>query len=202
MPKPTFVFETVTKRQKDFAKTRAYVKSQIAYLCRGNVRRDYILTDALPEADALITAFEVMPLRGGRQRVQLYGFVILQKEKNDVYMDVMCARGAGKLLLDQVTDLAHRWKKKYVVIAATPFAMPYWMKQGFVNADGACRADKRLDKRVELIKQKKFKTWDDAVDDPLMKKFMGQLVYRNLGANDCEGVAHCSSQGFYMTLCV
>ena len=194
--------QTISSHSPDFHSAQNYIKTKIRDLCQGGVNRDYILNYSLPHADALVLSYEVRDTRHGGQRRVVSGFAILQKQSRYVYLDVICAKKVGQQILETIVQLARQWKIPMIQIASTSWAMPYWLKVGFVNHRSAPRWDPDLLADAPSVSsQKGLKSVDDALKNPVIQPYLKKLTQRKLGIkSSCRTVTSCASDGFVMVL--
>ena len=70
--------------------------------------------------------------RSGAKRVELLGFLIAQKRKHAMYLDVVCARrGFGGPLIERFEQEAVRAGYGAAELKAIPAAESFWKKKGF-----------------------------------------------------------------------
>lgn len=74
-----------------------------------------------------------------RERVTLRGFALVRHLNEDaIYIDVMCAKGAGKDVHKRCVQLAKDINAKYITISALYDAIPYWTKLGYSHKLWGC----------------------------------------------------------------
>lgn len=176
----------------------------------GDVSGRFIRRSALGEADMLIYAYteEERPRQKtiGKKRPTLtrfMGFVVVQDRGHEFYIDLICAKGVGSQLVNQVKELAVANGKRAVTLSALSNVIPYYRKLGFKNTDHICNEDPAVTEYASRFTTAKFATTSAAESNPSFRPFLGFLVDRQLTADkSCRSVDDCAGDGFSMTWCV
>ena len=78
-----------------------YIKSHTATICKSQVSHRYIFTHALKHSDGILVGMNMSTkTRSLTPFLKIEGFVIFQLQPNALYIDVICARKAGKNLFN------------------------------------------------------------------------------------------------------
>ena len=183
-----------------------------ASLCGKSITAEFI-AESVDVADIIILAYESatnsfdpLPTRRNRQQaIDVKGIALLRSFKHYFYLDLMCSKGAGKAILNQIVMLAEKEGRKTIRLASTPFAMPYWLNQGFRNMKGSeskCMMDSNLNRYLKSILPLKFSTWQEAVENKYLTKYLTALT--TMGFTKKRGCKQeeCNLDGYTMTLCV
>lgn len=163
-------FEILKPYNPDFEKDAAFIKANIKELCKGLVTRTYIAKDkknsatgvkelsALHMADAIMLAYSEKKTRHGGKRVFVTGFAILNHQPaNGVYIDVICAKGYGKQMIEHIEKYAKAEGKAFVHLSALPHVINYYRKLGFVHSESdECKEHHLVTKQAEKVKSLRF----------------------------------------------
>ena len=230
--------EILKPTDAEFKRDADFIKANVKELCKGLVTRTYIAKrqvsektgtrerSALDRADALLLAYEERETRHGK-RVLVAGFAILNHEPYDgIYIDVICAKGHGKQMMEKIEEYARKEGKKFIHLSALPHVINYYRKQGFVHSrDQSCVEPKPVTtqaKKVEKLRFPKQKVKGDryteaetAVRDQKFRKLLSLLISKGFAKdNSCRGpglipIKHkgeyhngCSVDGYIMRKCL
>jgi hypothetical protein len=205
-------FVTGYKKEEKIYPILQSMTIQSASLCQGTISNWFII-QALNAADIIILAYAsdtdlfLDPPKRYQERkaIDVKGVALIQTYSTYLYLDLLCASGAGKALLDQIVDMAKIQKKKTIRLASTPVSMSYWLNQGFQNMKGSedkCVMTDKLHQAAQSVLPLKFSTWEEAVENETLKKYMTLLTdMRYTKQRGCKG-EECYIDGYTMTLCV
>lgn len=168
-----------------------------------------------PRDQPVPTASEVVPPAYRTRQQQKHegasdetcaGFAILQLHEapRSLYIDLMCARGAGGALVNVIKQLAVRWNYSHITLSALPVAINFYRRYGFQHAELPCCAeDDDLRDMSEQTQHKRFHNEQEAVEDPEFYSLLSALVKRRLVRNKrCRKIETCSVDGFSMIYCL
>lgn len=94
--------------------------------CRGLVSKTYVEKDAPSAADHLVVGFK---------DDDVIGFVFIKDQGEYFYIDVICAKGGGTALLNEVEKIAKEKGKKGIKLSALPHVVSYYRKFGYKHHD-------------------------------------------------------------------
>ena len=192
---------TITRHDKEFHQFQLYITSVITTLCKGSILKTYMVAESLPKADIIIVMFNTGKTRRGIRR-EIKGFAVLRKKTNHLYLDTICASGVGGKILSEAVTVAQSYGYATIRIASLPIAMPYWLKQGFVNAAHQPKWDADLLADAKKVSELKgFKSDDDALKNKTMYSYLAKLRKHKLTSDkSCKTVSNCAKDGFVMVL--
>ncbi|MEK6884952.1 MAG: GNAT family N-acetyltransferase, partial [Nanoarchaeota archaeon] len=151
------IIKIVKRGEKGFLSIASLIKRECNELCQHMVLQTYIEGDALPLVDVVIGAF--------LQPSQLQGFVLIQIKRKELFIDVICAKGIGKVLIEETIKYAYSKKKKLITLHALPYVINYYRKLGFkLNRPGKCGDEKHIEEDYpKEIRDLKFKNQVEAL---------------------------------------
>jgi len=195
-------------------------------LCAEELQSDFVNKRlALPGA-TLVVAKDKAPAADAWR-----GFAVLNEDKERpkvLHVSALCAtgrRGVGTALLTFIERLAARRGNAYLELDATPNAIAFYRRRGFVNAfvpkgTGRCTEPPAIAKLADKV-QRALRTArkrgppssSDIVSWPTMKNLLNALVNDGLVANPaCAGIDYtpreeharpsCSEDGYRMVKCL
>lgn len=191
--------ETLEGKNSKWKKYQKLIIYKTVDLCRNMVKSTYVST-AIQSADALVLAF--------RDISDILGFALLKYiGKDGVYVDVICAKGAGTALLDEVWKFAVRKGFVYIQLSALPHVINFYRRFGFKNTEAQCKADPDVEAFATRVEKLLFADQLEAIKHPEFSQFLTYLVKKGLvhdkGCKDIDlDPPGCSSDGYSMTLCV
>ena len=175
----------------------AYVRGQSPELCKHAVNHSYITEqtrDEIPDR-LYIVKEETMSLRGGKKKIQLYGFAFVYATNNTWYIDVICANKVGTSLIRRIQSDARKTKKiNFVTLSALPDVISFYGHLGFVNGPGFA---------VCGVQETKERLYNLKVRKETLSSFLQWLINKQFVRNKgCTTVETCEGDGFPMTWCV
>lgn len=181
-----------------------FIRAQAPRICQRQIQHKYINKASLKNADGILVASESLTRTRSRKLHQLVnGFAIFQIQDDFIYLDVICARTSGKLLLKEIYKLAKLLQKKYIKLNALPHVINFYKKEGFVHAEDSCVSSNKIALLSNSLSNLRFKTQYDAVKDKDFFKLLQLLQRTKLVANKaCRSVEECSIDGYTMVKCV
>ncbi len=117
-------------------------------------------------------------------------------QDNSWYLDIICARGVGSLLIKQIQQLATETPEvRYVSLSALPNVIGYYKRFGFVNTPSyeTCGTE-HMKKEMN-----KYNLRDEAETSAFLKYLVGIKFIRN---KNCTTVDCANQHGYPMTWCV
>lgn len=180
---------TLSKSDKNFYKLKSYIVNNIKNLCQSQISNTYIKNTSLTNVDYIIYLGEDTTKTRSKELMldNLKGFTLAEDKKDHLYVDVICSKGYGKELLDEVYKLGKKLKKSYIKLNALPHVINYYKKQGFFITS------------LKEIDLKKFTNSNNAIKNEQFKKFLKFLIKLNTKTyNRCKTVRRCSENGFTM----
>lgn len=230
--------EVLKPTDPEFKRDAEFIKANLKELCKGLVTRTYIAkrhmnektgmkeNSALDRADALLLAYEERKTRNGK-RVMVTGFAILNHEPiNSVYIDVICAKGYGKQMMEKIEEYARSEGKKFIHLSALPHVINYYRNLGFVHSTtDFCREPHLVTKQAEKVKKLRFtkkkikgewyteaemavrdKKFNDLLKVLIRQKFAKDKMCRGSGLGYMkykgEDINGCSVDGYIMRKCL
>jgi hypothetical protein len=188
----------------EFKKFMEYIKSHTATICKSQVSHRYVLTHSLKHSDGILVGMNVSSkTRSLTPFLKIEGFVIFQLQPNALYVDVICARKAGKVLLSNAYKFAKDMGKKYIVLNALPHVVNFYKSEGFVHAEYKCSANAEIQSSSDKVSHLRFKSPKQALQHKEFKILLQKLVKNKLVSDKaCKGISECSLNGFVMTKCL
>lgn len=194
-----FGVSVYSKGTKDFNNALQFIKSHNKQLCKSEVGLNYIRSYSFGKADLVFIA-EPNTITRSRKTV---GFALVQVHNSHYYIDVICANGSGKALLNAVEVHARRNDKQFLKLSALPAAVLVYKKMGFVHTDGDCTEEPTVSYLSSLLKGKRFSSSQSASKNEEFKQLLKHLIKLKLTSNKgCKTVKKCSVDGFTMTKCL
>jgi GNAT superfamily N-acetyltransferase len=136
----------------------------------------------------LSVELETPSTRSGLSRKNYGGFALLDKRSDSLYVEVICGKGWGRVLMNEIEELAAKWNLKYVTLSALTEPIPVYRKWGFVFGK-TCSEDQDI-----------FKTIDKS---GLSDKLYRLLIKKGFTAEqNCKSKPKCDENGYTMTKCV
>jgi hypothetical protein len=134
------------------------------------------------------------------------GFCLLQlrPRSSELYIDLMCARGAGSALVNVVKHLAKRWEYSHVTLSSLPAAMNFYRKLGFQNCElPMCVESPDIAMLAKSVQHKRFTSDQASEEDDEFRELLEELISRRLIRNKrCRKISSCSIDGYTMTFCL
>ena len=174
------------------------------YLC-GNIPTSWIINESLPLADAIILIFYQE-----KERDACSGFAMLQypTDQSEIYIDLVCARCAGKGLIDSVKMIAEERKIQHITLSAMPNTINFYRKLGFrhlepCSSSSECQEEAVITLIAEPVSDLKFDHNQEAEKHKEFRKLLKTLMeYKLTKDKKCKQVASCTRGGYNMTYCV
>ncbi len=166
-------------------------------LCKEMVSMTYLKKQSVQMADALVIAHSGAVTRS-KNAMDVRGIAFIQVRKNSVYVDVICASGVGKQVLEETFKYAKSKGKKYVTLSALSHVIGYYRKVGFVHGYETCVDDSNVNRYYTVRSESPAATTNNE-----HRQLLQLLVKKRFVSNPrCKTVDDCSSDGFVMTKCL
>jgi len=193
------------KSDASWAEFASQVLHQGPRLCQNKINRKYKGFNAPQNADALVVAWSGAAQTRRQVVKAIHGFAFLQYTPNAVYIDVICAAGAAKRILEVVYDKARKLGKQFVTLSAMPGVINFYRRQGFIHTAESC--NERSDISAAAIRNGlsdiKFSNDNSALKHRKFKQFLDRLAVGKLVADkECVGAVGCSEMGYSMSKCL
>ena len=206
MNNDTIIF--VSKNDENFEYYKAYIKTSHDICATSKdegVSRAYIKNHALKNADVFALSFKENYKTRSKTLKTLQGFAILQIKPDHLYIDVICAKKKGDIILSNVYKFGNILNKKYVILNALPHVINYYKrpKHSFLHGYKQCVEEPSIKKLGNTMKNKKFNSSSDALSNTNFKKLLSMLIKKKLTHNkQCKNIQSCSKDGYTMTKCL
>lgn len=182
------------------------VKSLVAPVCRAIVAVDFVPLYALPAADAIVLASQPVPY-GRLIRYPYIGFALLQFPKDEpdaLFIDVLCAQGAGALLIEYIKQLAQHLGYSRVILNAISSAINFYRRFGFTNTNlSNCQEPPEVTQLAQNVAQLRFADTVEAEKNRQFIPFLNTLIqYQLTRDTSCKTVETCRDKGYTMAYCI
>lgn len=198
--------QSYNKGTATFKNTLNYIRNYNEYLCTNarlnmEINPNYIHS-AFNSTDIVVVSRT--SVRQTRSSNAIQGFALVKVKPDHLYIDVLCAKGGGLLLIDRVESLARKMNKPYLMLNALPSVINlYKTKRGFVHSEKQCTENNQVKQLGNIVKSKIFSSSNNAMEDKEFKKLLKRLIDLKLTANKaCKSVKSCSTDGYTMTKCL
>lgn len=162
--------------------------------------------DAMMVDETVPPAVEVVKTKVQTEEETCAGFCLLQIRPRigELYIDLMCARGAGTALVNVVKYLAKKWEFPHVTLSALPTAMNFYRKLGFQNCElPVCVESPEVAQLATAVQHKRFRSDQESEHDDEFRALLEELIRRRLIRNKrCHKISSCSIDGYSMTCCL
>lgn len=181
----------------------------------GEIPLWWILEHALPEADCLFLAMRTERMCTRYNREVLCGFACVEFTDAELYLNVLCARGAGKQLVDAIKNFAFTQHIERLTLSAIPSSINFYRKQGFYFLPLApsnnlqektnsllisLKEPPEITSQAELVVEKLFASNTEAENDKEFSHLLQLLIkYKILADKQSSSFAECREDGYYMT---
>lgn len=191
-------------QSKQFGVFLEFIRGQAPRICQRQIQHRYINTSSLKNADGILVASEALTRTRSKQLHQLVnGFAIFQILGDSIYLDVICARTSGKILLNEIYKVAKMLGKTYVKLNALPHVINFYKKEGFVHSENNCVSIDKITQLSNSLSSLRFKTQSQALKNKEFFKLLQLLKQNKLVANkSCRSVKDCSIDGYTMVKCI
>ena len=198
--------QSYNKGSASFRNTLNYIKRDDKFLCQnangnGEINPNYI-RNAFKGTDIVIVSRT--PERQTRSNDAIKGFCLVKIKHDHLYIDVLCAKGGGLLLVKRVEQIARRMNKPYLMLNALPSVINlYKTKLGFVHTEKSCTEDPEVAALGQIVKNRKYSSSNNATNNAQFANLLKKLIELKLTAvKGCRGIKSCSEDGFTMTKCL
>lgn len=189
-----------------YTNTLGFIKTHNSILCQNaegtsEISLNYLRKGSFSSADYV---FVVRPItRQTRSSSNVLGFALVQDRESHLYIDVVCAKGAGTALLRQIEEFGKSKRKLFVMLNALPAAISFYRRLGYVHSEGSCVEDPVIKSLAEAVNGMRFQSSNHAISNKRFSVLLRQLVALKLVSNKrCKSVPQCSSDGYTMTKCL
>lgn len=184
----------------------AYVNlilGQGASLCKAMVSYTYLKNKkVLSSANMMVVASTSTKLRT-KSKIELHGFAIIQNKPESLYVDIICASGVGKKILQEVYKAGREMRKKYVTLSALPRVINFYRKEGFIHSENGCKEKQSTETIAKQVSHLRFSSDKDAILHDDFQKLLLLLISERLVTDKrCRKIDSCSSMGYSMTKCI
>jgi len=211
----TATFTFVNKHQvlaRQWTQATNIVKNLVAPgndVCGGTLDPEFVPLYALPAADAIVLVAQPVPYgRNGRMvRDEYIGFALLQfpnDQPDALFIDVLCAKGAGGLLVEYIKQLAQHLGYSRVILNAISSAINFYRRFGFTNTNlSNCQEPPAVTQSARQVAQLRFSNAEEAEKDPQFIPFLNTLIQYQLTKDaSCKNVDQCRDDGYTMAYCI
>ena len=172
------------------------VLNQADLLCKRMISMTYLKKHTIQNADALVIAHTGAVTRS-KNAMELRGIAFIQVRQNSVYVDVICASGVGRDILQETFNYAKSKGKKYVTLSALSHVIGYYRKFGFIHGFETCVENNNVNRYY------KNPTSPASPINREYRRLLELLVQKRFVSNPgCKTVNNCSLDGFIMTMCL
>lgn len=195
------------KGSLQFSEASSIIKNNSHLLCQNANGNSEIANAYLKYASSSGTDYIFLAIPEKRQTRSfgkiIHGFALVKETKTSLYIDVICAKGAGFKLLSKVESLAKHLGKLFITLSALPSAINAYRKFGFIHSEKKCNEDPVITKLGEALQYQRFKSSNKAVKDRKFATLLSELVKLKLVSDKkCRNVRQCSVNGYSMTKCI
>lgn len=195
------------KGSREFKETIKQIENQGDTLCQNMNGNSEIAMSYIKYATTNNIKYVMIAVPSVRQTRstgrKINGFVLIKENKDSLYIDVICAKGAGFKLLESVEKMGKALGKMYISLSALPSAINVYRKFGFVHTEKSCMENPVIAKLGEALKYERFSSSSRAVEDKRFSKLLSELVKMKLVSDKkCRTVHQCSVDGYSMTKCI
>jgi Acetyltransferase (GNAT) domain len=212
----TIEISVVTTRTKRAITAMAKRVMAMFQLCGDAISKTWAREDAILNASFVVYASKMTDsgysLRGQEiaKRRRLIatdvGFVLVKESADAYYIDLICATGVGKRLIEYIKDMARVNKKSFVLLSAMPNVISFYRSLGFKNSEKMCNELEEVTAAATQFQtdpRYRFKTNEEAKTNKEYKQFLELLIKHQLTHDKfCGNVQGCSVNGYAMTYCV
>lgn len=207
--------------KKEFMSVTRKIKNRFDTMCKHMIQRSYFTKTMLPHADMIVVAEkhqkwerigrrqqqrDVVDTVSSSPRMEMQGFMLIQQKGKDIlFIDLLCSRGVGRALLDNVVEFAKENKINFITLHALPYVINYYRNFGFrVNRNPrSCSDDKRFTELYNSsMEKKKFATIDESLEDKAFVSVIQQLMKLKINVKDGKDFEEKLTHGFPMVLCI
>ena len=197
--------EIVTLHKEDpmYASYVNLILGQGASLCKGMVSYTYLKNkQVLTNANMVVVASTITKLRT-KSKIELHGFALIQNRQESLYVDIICASGVGKKILQEVYKTGREMKKKYITLSALPRVINFYRKEGFLHSENGCKEKLLITRIAEQVSHLRFSNDTSAKTHGEFQKLLLELIgHRLVTDKRCRRIDSCSSMGYTMTKCI
>lgn len=214
-------FQWISREEesKKFRSVTQKIKNRFDSMCKDMIRRSYFTKTMLPHADYIVVAERPRSSSHNTRRrrekpntqtdkpsMDIDGFMLVQQKEEDIlFIDLLCARGVGKALLNHAVQYAKEHNIGFITLHAIPYVINYYRNFGFrINKNPrACSDDKRVAKLYgPKTEKKKFATIDESLQDKAFVSVIRKLMDLKINVKDDKDFEEKLTHGFPMVLCV
>lgn len=179
------------------------ILGQGASLCRAMVSYTYLKNESvMTNANMIIVASTTSKLRT-KSKIELHGFALIQKRTESLYIDIICASGVGKRILQEVYKIGKEMQKKYITLSALPRVINFYRKEGFIHSENGCKEKKSIERIAKQVSHLRFADDKTAKShDEFQNLLLSLISHRLVTDKRCRKIDSCSSMGYSMTKCL
>lgn len=193
---------TIHKGDTHFNTYIRYINGQGASICGALVSHTYVKRNAIENADMIVVSLTKKRTRTG-ERINLHGFALIRTKKSALYVDVICAKGVGKKILQRVYENAQHMGKRFITLSALPHVIHFYRKEGFIHSENACVEHDNIKRVARESAHMRFKTNNQAITNESFRKLLLILIKHGLVSDkSCREINVCKDNGFLMTKCL
>ena len=180
-----------------------FILGQGPSLCKAMVSYTYLKNKkVLNSANMIIVASTSTRLRT-KSKIDLHGFALVQTKPESLYVDIICASGVGKKILQEVYKAGREMRKKYVSLSALPRVINFYRKEGFIHSENGCKENQSTTTIAKRVSHLRFSSDKDAISHDDFQKLLLLLINQRLVTDKrCRKIVSCSSMGYSMTKCI
>jgi hypothetical protein len=193
--------ETQWKSIKSLVKL--FADSMISELT-GKVDWKWIESHVLTKTEAILLVYraDTHKARNNSNDVQwnCVGFALLEFKIDHIYISMLCAKGGGRALIEEIKSLSQQYHLPYIVLAAVPYVINFYRKLGFRHCLPGQQESRIIYRGAQAMINKTFRTNFEAVYDLQFHSFLKLLLRSKLGQDSqCTLVEHSHVSGFIMS---
>lgn len=194
---------TLQKENPMYASYINLILGQGASLCKGVVSYTYLKNEkVLNSANMIIVASTITKLRT-KSKIELHGFALIQNRPESLYVDIICASGVGKKILQEVYKAGKEMEKKYITLSALPRVINFYRKEGFLHSENGCKEKQLITRIAEQVSHLRFSSDKNAILHEEFQQLLLSLISHKLVTDKrCRKITSCSSMGYSMTKCI
>jgi hypothetical protein len=192
-----------------------------ALVCNNLIQSNYVVESAM-NADFIVVVGQnvTRTLRSGSKQYdfsKIKGFALLKRNRSELYIDLICGNGQGRIIFAKINEHAQYLGIKYIKLSAIPEAMMrYYNAYGFrftetcTELDEVSKAADMLKKSSDSVKRalkqinssakmKKLKADEKKRDNLLQRLLASKNIVHDKG---CKHPRDCAVSGYSMTKCL
>ena len=197
------ILSHVDKDSPVYAIVLEHIKTHQHELCKNAKGNSEVTTKYIHQQAHKHTSVVVFAKDGITRSAKLQGFALVQVHVDFLYIDVLCAKGAGKAIIEYTEGLGISMKKPYIVLSALPGVVNWYRRLGFVHAFKQCTEVSNVHSLALSASRGKFAGTENALQNAKFVKLLQALMKLKLTANKtCKTVNACAIDGFTMTKCL